>query len=56
MVHIYGAYVKERAVKPGDIAATLYRYFGIPLETQYLDSSGRPRAIIDQGQPIRELG
>jgi hypothetical protein len=51
-----GAYVKERAVKPGDIAATLYRYFGIPLETQYLDSSGRPRAIIDQGQPIRELG
>ena len=51
-----GAYVKERVVRPGDIAATLYRFFGIPLETQYLDSSGRPRTIIDQGQPIRELG
>jgi len=51
-----GAYVHHRAIKPGDIAATLYRFFGVPLETQYIDGSGRPRNVIDQGVPIEELG
>jgi len=51
-----GAYVRERVVKPGDIAATIYRFFGVPLETQYTDASGRPRNIVDHGEPIRELG
>jgi hypothetical protein len=26
------------------------------LETQYADASGRPRNIVDHGEPIRELG
>jgi uncharacterized protein (DUF1501 family) len=51
-----GGTVRERAIKPGDLAATIYRYFGVPLESQYVDGSGRPRGVIDQGTPITELG
>jgi len=51
-----GGFVRERAVKPGDIAATIYRFFGVPLDTQYTDGTGRPRSIIDQGEPLSELG
>ena len=51
-----GGTIKERAVTPGDFAATLYRYFDVPLTTQYLDHQGRPRNIADQGTPIAELG
>ncbi|MFO1064016.1 MAG: DUF1501 domain-containing protein [Pirellulales bacterium] len=51
-----GGTIRERPVTPGDLAATLYRYFGVPLTTQYVDHRGRPRNIIDQGSPIEELG
>lgn len=51
-----GGAVRERAIKPSDLAATIYRYFGVPLETQYVDGSGRPRSVVDQGTPITELG
>lgn len=51
-----GGTIKERAVTPGDFAATLYRYFDVPLTTQYVDHQGRPRNVIDQGTPIAELG
>ena len=51
-----GGTIQERAVTPGDFAATLYRYFDVPLTTQYLDHQGRPRNIVDQGTPIAELG
>jgi uncharacterized protein (DUF1501 family) len=51
-----GGSIRERAVTPGDLAATLYRYFGVPLETQYVDSSGRPRNVVNHGAPISELG
>jgi Protein of unknown function (DUF1501) len=50
-----GGNIKERPVTPGDLAATIYRHFGIPLESHYMDHRGRPRPIIEQGQPIREL-
>jgi hypothetical protein len=50
-----GGNVKERPVTPGDLAATIYRHFGVPLDTHYLDHRGRPRPIIEQGDPIREL-
>jgi len=50
-----GGNVKERPVTPGDLAATIYRHFGVPLDTHYLDHRGRPRPIIEHGEPIREL-
>ncbi|HET6879080.1 MAG TPA: DUF1501 domain-containing protein [Pirellulales bacterium] len=51
-----GGYIRERPVTPGDLAATLYRYLGVPLDATYLDNRGRPRYIVDNdGQPIGEL-
>ena len=50
-----GGAIKHRPVTPGDLAATIYQYFGVPLETQYIDHRGRPRNIIESGQPIAEL-
>lgn len=51
-----GGNIKERAVTPADIAATIYRHMDVPLDGVYLDHRGRPRPIVDyNGQPIREL-
>src|SRR5262245_4483943 len=50
-----GGNVKERPVTPGDLAATIYQHFGIPLGSHYVDHRGRPRPIIEHGAPIREL-
>ena len=51
-----GGEIKERPVTPGDLAATIYRHLGVPLDSSYLDFRGRPRPIIEQGSPIAELG
>ena len=40
---------------PGDLAATIYRHMGVPLDGTYPDSRGRPRYYIDRGEPIHEL-
>jgi len=50
-----GGQIKERPVTPGDLAATIYQHFGVPLDGTYEDSRGRPRYYIEQGEPIREL-
>lgn len=50
-----GGHIAERPVTPGDLAATIYRYFGVPLDTTYLDNKGRPRPIVEHGTPLREL-
>jgi Protein of unknown function (DUF1501) len=50
-----GGTIKQRPVTPGDLAATIYRHMDVPLETTYLDPSGRPRPIVDNGAPIAEL-
>ncbi len=50
-----GGAIKNRPVTPGDLAATIYKYFEVPMETQYIDHRGRPRNIIEQGSPIAEL-
>ena len=51
-----GGYIRSRPVTPGDLSATIYRHFGIPLETTYEDSRGRPRyAVQENGRPISEL-
>lgn len=50
-----GGQVKERPVTPGDLAATIYRHMGVPLDGTYTDNRGRPRFYIESGQPIAEL-
>lgn len=50
-----GGSIASRPVTPGDLAATIYRYFGVSLDTQYIDHRGRPRNVIDSGSPIAEL-
>jgi Protein of unknown function (DUF1501) len=45
----------HRPLTPNDFQATLYRYLGVPLETQFTDLSGRPIALLPNGRPIREL-
>lgn len=51
-----GGSIHTRPVTPGDLAATIYRHFGIPLDTYYIDPKGRPRYIVEDGAPIHELG
>jgi hypothetical protein len=50
-----GGEIAERPVSPGDIAATIYHHFGIPLDSTYDDHRGRPNFIVQGGEPIREL-
>ena len=51
-----GGHIKERPVTPGDLAATIYRYMGVPLDAMYEDTTGRPRPLVEEnGQPIAEL-
>ena len=51
----WGGGVRERLVTPSDLLATIYKLLGIPLETHYEDSSGRPVSIVGSGRPIDEL-
>ena len=51
----HGGGVKERLVTPTDLLATIYQQLGIPLDTHYEDSSGRPVSIVGEGRPIQEL-
>ena len=48
-------HIAERPVTPADIAATIYRHFGVPEESQYIDYRGRPRFLQEGGQAIAEL-
>jgi hypothetical protein len=50
-----GGAIKERPVTPGDIAATIYHHMGVPLDATYLDPTGRPRYVVENGGLIREL-
>jgi len=50
-----GGQIKERPVRPGDLAATIYQHMGVPLDGTYLDARGRPRYYVEHGEPIREL-
>jgi hypothetical protein len=50
-----GSQIKERPVTPGDLAATLYQFLGVPIDATYLDPRGRPRYIVENGAPISEL-
>lgn len=51
-----GGTIKDRPVTPADLAATIYRHMGVPLDATYLDDRQRPRFIVEEnGQPLAEL-
>lgn len=50
-----GGHISTRAVTPGDLAATIYRHMGVPLDTVYYEPNDRPVPLIARGEPIPEL-
>ena len=51
-----GAYVVERPLNPEDVAATVYHHLGIDAGRVAIpDRAGRPRYLVENGKPIREL-
>jgi uncharacterized protein (DUF1501 family) len=51
-----GGQIQERPVTPGDLAATAYRHFGVPLDSTYADPTGRLMNLLPSGgEPVREL-
>jgi len=44
-----------RPLTPNDLLASFYRYFGVPLDTHFLNRAGRPTPILPHGSPIAEL-
>lgn len=51
-----GGAIDSRPVTPADLSATIYKHLGIPLDSTYLDNTGRPMHIVDgQGSPLKEL-
>lgn len=46
---------KERPLTPSDIHATIYHVLGIDPHVNFVDHSGRPVAVLDHGELIREL-
>jgi hypothetical protein len=50
-----GGQIATRPVTPADLAATLYRHMGVPLDTEYVDPTGRPVPVVYNGRPIEEL-
>lgn len=50
-----GGQIAMRPVGPADLAATIYKHMGVPLDTEYVDATGRPMAVVYNGSPIAEL-
>jgi hypothetical protein len=49
------AFVKDRPVSTGDVCATIYECLGIDPGMTVPDHAGRPVAIAQGGQPVREI-
>jgi hypothetical protein len=50
-----GTAPKDRPYKPADIHATVYHVLGIDPTVAFLDRTGRPVPVLDEGKPIAEL-
>ena len=50
-----GALPKDNPKLPHDVLATIYEHLGVDRTVKYLDHSGRPHAVLPEGEPIREL-
>ncbi|MCA8991883.1 MAG: DUF1501 domain-containing protein [Planctomycetaceae bacterium] len=52
-----GGSIESNPVRPQDLAATTFRHLGIPLDSHWINSQGRPIPIVTEGgRPIPELG
>lgn len=49
-----GAYPDSNPATPGDLAATIYSYFGLDPHTEIHDPTGRPFRLAE-GEPMRDL-
>jgi uncharacterized protein (DUF1501 family) len=45
----------DRPLKPCDVLATVYHVLGIDTRLTFKDHTGRPHAILDEGEPIKEV-
>lgn len=50
-----GGHIQDRAVTPGDLASTIFKFMDVPLDVAYEDDQQRPTRIIENGRPIHEL-
>jgi hypothetical protein len=50
-----GEYPKDRPYKIANVLSTIYRAIGIDPATTFRDGSGRPRYLLDEREPVREL-
>jgi hypothetical protein len=50
-----GEFPAEFPVKPADLLATIYHVMGIDLQTHFVNRAGRPTAINNYGNVIRQL-
>jgi hypothetical protein len=50
-----GTAPKDRPCTPADIHATVYHVLGIDPTVSFLDRTGRPVPVLDEGKPIAEL-
>jgi hypothetical protein len=45
----------DRPLRPADLIRTVYHVLGIDPHHEFPNESGRPLAVLNQGQPIAEL-
>jgi uncharacterized protein (DUF1501 family) len=50
-----GEYPRDRPYKIANVLSTIYQTIGIDPATTIRDSSGRPRYLLDEREPVREL-
>ena len=51
-----GGAPKDRPTSPGEVAATIYKALGVPLELELPGAQGRPIPLVERGiEPINEL-
>ena len=51
----FGGFATRRPVAPADVACTVYDALGIDPHKMLIDPAGRPNAILDMGETIKEL-
>jgi uncharacterized protein (DUF1501 family) len=51
----FGGFATRRPVAPADVACTVYDALGIDPRKMLIDPAGRPNAILDAGETIKEL-
>jgi uncharacterized protein (DUF1501 family) len=51
----HGAFPLANPKSPQDVLATMYKHLGVDTSAHYLNSAGRPMAVLPSGTPIAEL-